>query len=115
VGLSSDPSRPSFGVSKYLQSHGYEITPVRPGGEVILGVKSVESLKELAKPIEIIDVFRKSDAVPEIVDAAIDVGAKVIWLQEGVSHPEAETKAQAAGIFVVSDRCILKEHARLVR
>jgi len=112
VGLSSDPSRPSFGVTQYMQSQGYEITPVRPGGEVILGVKSVNSLKDLSQPVEIVDVFRKSDAVPEIVDEAISVKAKVLWLQEGVMHPVAEEKARKAGLIVISDKCILKEHRK---
>ena len=113
VGLSPDESRPSYGVSEYMQSQGYEITPVRPGGDVILGVASKESLKDLPQPVEIVDVFRKSDAVPQIVDDAIAVGAKALWLQEGVMHPAAEAKARQAGMLVVSDRCILKEHRRI--
>ncbi|MBK9294037.1 MAG: CoA-binding protein [Oligoflexia bacterium] len=112
VGLSPDTSRPSYGVSRYMQEHGYEITPVRPGNEVILGVKSVESLKDLPQPVEIVDVFRKSEAVGEIVDEAISVKAKVLWLQEGVTNPVAEEKARQAGIIVISDKCILKEHRR---
>ncbi len=113
VGLSPDPTRPSFGVSAYMQANGYEITPVRPDNVSILGVPSVGSLSELSKPVEIVDVFRKSDAVPAIVDEAIAVGAKVLWLQEGVFNPVAEEKARAAGLIVISDRCILKEHSRL--
>jgi predicted CoA-binding protein len=116
VGLSPDASRPSFGVSQYMQDQGYQITPVRPpGGEVILGVTSVSTLPEVSGPLEIVDVFRKSDAVPEIVDQAIALKAKVLWLQEGVFHPQAEAKALQAGLVVVSDRCILKEHHRLLR
>ncbi|MCC6276486.1 MAG: CoA-binding protein [Oligoflexia bacterium] len=115
VGLSPDPDRPSFGVSQYMQSQGYKITPVRPGGEVILGEKAVESLSEVSQPVEIVDVFRKSDAVSPIVDEAIKCKAKVLWLQEGVSHPEAEERARKAGLMVFSDLCILKEHARLLR
>lgn len=114
VGLSPDPARPSFGVSRYMQEHGYEITPIRPGGETILGVRAVEALKDLQPPVEIVDVFRASDAVPEIVDAAIAVKAKVLWLQEGVIHPVAEEKARKAGLIVFSDLCILKEHHRLI-
>ena len=114
VGLSPDPGRPSFGVSKYMQSHGYEIIPVRPpGGEEILGVKSVATLADIKGPLEIVDVFRKSDAVPEIVDEAIGLKAKVLWLQEGVFHPIAEEKARKAGLIVFSDLCILKEHAKI--
>jgi uncharacterized protein len=115
VGLSPDPDRPSFEVSSYMQSQGYSITPVRPGGETILGAKAVDGLKDVSKPVEIVDVFRKSDAVPAIVDEAIAVGAKVLWLQEGVTHPSAEEKARKAGLKVFSDLCILKEHHRLLR
>lgn len=113
VGLSPEMHRPSYGVSQYMKSCGYEITPVRPDGAVIFGVKSVASLSEVPGEIQIVDVFRKSEAVPEIVDEAIKVKAKVLWLQEGVTHPVAEEKARAAGIIVISDRCILKEHSRL--
>src|SRR6202022_4739611 len=95
VGLSPDPTRPSFGVSQYMQAQGYEITPIRPEpSEEILGVSSIESLSDLPKPVEIVNVFRRSDAVPQIVEEAIAVGAKVLWLQEGVMHPVAEEKAR---------------------
>ncbi len=115
VGLSPNPDRPSYGVSHYMKSQGYEITPVRPGNEEILGVQSVESLEKVPGPIEIVDVFRNSDVIPGIVDEAIRVGAKVLWLQEGVTHPVAEEKARKAGLKVFSNLCILKEHARLLR
>jgi predicted CoA-binding protein len=116
VGLSPEPERPSFGVSQYMQSKGYVITPIRPpGGEIILGEKALNSLSELPKPVEIVDVFRKSEAVPQIVDEAIKVGAKVLWLQEGVLNPLAEERARAAGLLVFSDLCILKEHRRLIK
>ncbi|MDZ4676184.1 MAG: CoA-binding protein [Oligoflexia bacterium] len=115
VGLSPEPERPSFGVSRYMQNQGYQITPVRPGGEIILGVKAVDNLASVPGPVEIVDVFRKSEAVPQIVDEAIAVGAKVLWLQEGVTHPQAEEKARKAGLKVFSDLCILKEHARLIK
>lgn len=113
VGLSPDESRPSFGVSLYMQKHGYKITPVRPGGLEILGEKSVDNLKDVPKPVEIVDVFRNSDAVPQIVDEAIKAGAKVLCLQMGVMHPLTEEKARAAGLKVFSDLCIKVEHARL--
>jgi predicted CoA-binding protein len=116
VGLSPDPERPSFGVSQYMQDQGYEIIPVRPpAGTEILGVKSVGRLSDVPGPLEIVDVFRNSDAVPEIVDEAIKLKAKVLWLQEGVSHPASEAKARAAGIRVFSNLCILKEHVRLMK
>lgn len=112
VGLSPDQSRPSYGVSEYMKSCGYEITPVRPGSDIILGVPSVESLSKLSKPIEIVNVFRRPEFVEAITDEAIAVGAKVLWLQEGVYHPVAEENARKAGLIVISDRCILKEHMR---
>lgn len=115
VGLSPDPSRPSYGVSQYMQSQGYNIFPVRPGpSEKILGVNSVEKLKDVPQPLEIVDVFRRNEAVPEVVEDAIAAGAKVLWLQEGVTHPVAEERARRAGLKVFSDLCILKEYARLL-
>ncbi len=114
VGLSSDPSRASHGVTRYMMSQGYEISCVNPNETEVLGMKAHASLRDLADPIEIVDVFRRSDAVPEIVDQAIEKRAKVLWLQEGVTHPEAEERARKAGLIVISDRCILKEHHRLI-
>jgi predicted CoA-binding protein len=98
-----------------MKSEGYEITPVRPGGVEVFGVKSVDGLKDVPPPLEIVNVFRNSEAVPQVVDEAIALGAKVLWLQEGVSHPEAEAKALKAGLQVFSNVCILKEHIRLVK
>jgi len=112
VGLSDSPLRPSYGVSAYMQAHGYRIIPVNPSIKGALGEKAVSSLSEIEEKIDIVDVFRRSEAVPEVVDDAIKVGASAIWLQEGVIHQEAAEKARKAGIFVVMDRCILKEHRR---
>lgn len=112
VGLSDSPLRPSYGVSAYMQSHGYRIIPVNPGIKGALGEKAVSSLSEIEEKIDIVDVFRRSESVPEVVDEAIKVGASAIWMQEGVIHQEAAEKARKAGIFVVMDRCILKEHRR---
>lgn len=112
IGLSPDPARASYGVTQYMIDQGFEVSGVRPGTKEILGRPCYESLSQVPGPIEIVDVFRASDAVPEIVDEAIKVKAKVLWLQEGVVHPEAEKKAQAAGMIVVSDQCILKLHRR---
>src|ERR1700741_3404895 len=109
VGLSPDVDRPRFGVSQYMQSKGYKIIPVRPGGGQILGENVVSSLSDVPSPVEIVDVFRKSDAVPQIVEEAIKVGAKVLWLQEGVTHPVAEEKARASVLKVFSNYCIGKE------
>jgi predicted CoA-binding protein len=113
VGISPDPSRPSYGVASYLQAAGYRIVPVRPDGEEILGEKVYRALKDIPFPVDIVDVFRKPDAVPPIAREAVDIGAKVLWLQEGVGSPEGETIARDGGLEVVSNRCMLKEHRRL--
>jgi predicted CoA-binding protein len=115
VGMSPKRIRPSFGVSQYMQEQGYRIIPVNPGhaGSEILGEKVYASLEEIPEPVDIVDVFRQSDAVPEVVESAIRIGAKCVWLQEGVIHEEASQRAEAAGIFVVRDACILKQHHKL--
>jgi predicted CoA-binding protein len=110
VGLSDSPLRPSYGVSAYMQSHGYRIIPVNPSIRGALGEKAVSSLAEVPEKIDIVDVFRRSEFVPEVVEEAIRLKIPAIWLQEGVVHEEAAEKARKAGIFVVMDRCILKEH-----
>lgn len=110
VGLSSDPMRPSFGVSEYMQSKGYRIIPVNPNESTVLGEKSYSSLSDVPEKIDMVDVFRRPEFVPEIVDEAIRLEVPSIWLQEGVIHPAAAKKAQDAGLTVVMDRCILKEH-----
>jgi uncharacterized protein len=110
VGLSGNELRPSYGVSEYMQAAGYRIIPVNPAEESILGEKSYPTLAAIPHPVDCVDVFRKPDAVPEIVDAAIAIGAKSIWLQEGITHDQAAAKAEAAGLDVVQDLCILKEH-----
>lgn len=112
VGLSDSPLRPSYGVSAYMQSHGYHIIPVNPSIKGALGEKAVGSLAEVEEKIDMVDVFRRSEFVPEVVDEAIRLKVPAIWLQEGVIHQEAAEKARKAGIFVVMDRCILKEHRR---
>jgi uncharacterized protein len=110
VGLSDSPLRPSHGVAAYLQSHGYRIIPVNPGIKGALGEQAVASLAEIKEKIDIVDVFRRSEFVPEIVDEAIRLRVPAIWMQEDVIHQQAAEKARQAGIFVVMDRCILKEH-----
>jgi predicted CoA-binding protein len=112
VGLSDSPLRPSHGVAAYMQSSGYRIIPVNPTIKGALGEKAVSSLSEIEEKIDIVDIFRRSEAVPEVVDEAIKAGASAIWMQEGVIHEEAAAKARKAGIFVVMDLCILKEHRR---
>ena len=110
IGLSDDRTRPSYGVSEYMQDHGYRIIPVHPTAETVLGEKVYRSLREIPEKIDIVDVFRRSDAVPAIVDEVIELKLPVLWLQETVVHEEAAEKARKAGITVVMDRCILKEH-----
>lgn len=115
VGLSRKKSRPSFGVSQYMQRAGYRIIPVNPGETEVLGEKAYPSVGAVSEKIDIVNIFRRSEFVPEIVDQAIQAGAPVVWMQEGVIHEEAAAKARAAGLTVVMDRCILKEHQRLSR
>ena|SRR5215475_6651507 len=115
VGLSSNPLRPSYGVSAYMQTQGYRIVPVNPEIKGSLGEKAVSSLADVREKIDIVDVFRRSQFVPDLVDEAIRLKLPAIWLQEGVIHEEAAEKARKAGIFVVMDRCILKEHRRRFR
>jgi predicted CoA-binding protein len=114
VGLSSKRLRPSHGVAGYMQQHGYRIIPVNPAETEVLGEKAYATLAEVPDKIDIVDVFRKSDTVPEIVDEALRLGIPYLWLQEDVIHEEAAAKARAAGVKVVIDRCILKEHRRLL-
>ncbi|HWE48889.1 MAG TPA: CoA-binding protein [Bryobacteraceae bacterium] len=114
VGLSNRRSRPSFGVSEYMQSQGYKIIPVNPNEDEILGEKSLATLDDVHEKVDIVDIFRRSESVPEIVDAAIRIGARGIWMQEGVVHEEAAAKAREAGLEVVMDRCILKEHRKML-
>ena len=114
VGLSNRRSRPSYGVSEYMQSKGYRIIPVNPNETEILGEKVWASLEEIPERVDIVDIFRRPECVPEIVDSAIRIGAKGIWMQEGVVHDEAAGKARAAGLEVVMDRCILKEHRKML-
>jgi predicted CoA-binding protein len=112
VGLSSNPRRPSFGVSQYMQSAGYRIIPVNPNETEVLGEKSYPRLEDVPKSqhIEIVDIFRRSEHIPPVVDSAIAVGAKVIWMQQGIENQNAAAKARAAGLFAVEDACILIEH-----
>ena len=110
VGLSDSPLRPSHGVSAYMQSQGYRVIPVNPSIKGALGEKAVASLAEIKEKIDIVDVFRRSEFVPEVVDEAIRLKVPAIWLQEGVVHEAAAEKARKAGIVVVMDKCILKEH-----
>jgi predicted CoA-binding protein len=114
VGLSDKPDRPSYGVAAYLQRVGYDITPVNPTIAGSLGVAAVPSLDAVAPPVEIVDVFRRPEDVPPVAEDAIRAGASVLWLQEGIVNEAAAAKARAAGLIVVQDRCIYKDHRRLL-
>jgi uncharacterized protein len=113
VGLSGKRFRPSYGVAEYMKKAGYRIIPVNPQLSEVLGEKCYPDLDSVPEPIDIVDIFRRAEFVPEIVEAAIRKGAKAIWMQEGVVHEAAARKAEEAGITVVMDRCILKDHRRL--
>jgi predicted CoA-binding protein len=113
VGLSDEPDRDSYRVAEYLQDHGYHIVPVNPTVESVLGQKSYARVTDIPGQIEIVDVFRKPDAVPPVVAEAIEARARVVWLQPGVVNQEAAETAEAAGLQVVMDRCIKMEHQRL--
>ena len=116
VGLSAKPSRPSHFAAIYMLSEGYEVTPINPREDEILGRKSWPSLtamsEGLGRPPEIVDIFRRPEQVPDIVDEAIALGAKVVWMQLSIVHQEAAERAVAAGLDVVMDRCVKIEHAR---
>jgi len=112
VGASPKKERPSWQVAKYMQENGYRIVPVRPGVDEILGEKCYSSLSEIPFQIDVVDVFRRSDAVMPVVEEAIKIGAKVVWLQLGIKNAQAEKKAEDAGLLVVSDRCIKIEHSK---
>jgi uncharacterized protein len=115
VGLSSRKFRPSYGVSEYLQSAGYRVIPVNPSEKEVLGEKSYATLEEIPEKVDIVNIFRRSEFVPEIVESAIRIGARGVWMQEGVIHSEAAERARRAGLFVIMDSCILKEHIKRFR
>ncbi len=114
VGLSADPMRPSHFAAIYMQSEGYDIIPVNPryAGETILGQTVYATLEEIPRPVDIVDVFRRAEEAPAIAQSAIDIGAKVFWMQLGVINEEAARQARQAGLEVVMDRCVKIEHAR---
>lgn len=113
VGLSPDPFRASHGVAQFMQGHGYRIVPVNPNVTQVLGERSYDDLESIPFPVDMVNIFRRSEAVPPLVDSAIRIGAKSVWMQEGVIHEGSAAKAEAAGLQVVMDRCLLKEHIRL--
>ena len=113
VGLSNSPMRPSNGVSEYMKQAGYRIIPVNPNETEVLGEKSYARLEDVPEKIDMVNVFRRPEHVPGIVESAIRIGAKSLWLQEGVIHNKAAQRARDAGLEVVMDKCILKEHRKL--
>ncbi len=114
VGLSPNPSRDSYEVAEYLQHAGYRIIPVNPKATEILGEKAYPDLRSIPDRIDVVDIFRRPETVPEIVDEAIEVGVKTIWMQLGVVNEQAAQKAERAGMEVVMNRCMLREHRRLL-
>lgn len=112
VGLSSDAYRASYGVAHYMQQQGYRIIPVNPNERTVLGERVYASLIDVPEKVDLVDIFRRSDQAGEHVDEAIEIGAKAVWLQEGVIDEAAAKRAVDAGLLVAMDRCILKEHAR---
>ena len=112
VGLSPSPLRPSYGVAAYLQSHGYRIIPVNPEIKGALGEKAYASLKDVPEKIDVVNIFRRPENVPPVVQEAIELKIPAIWMQETIVHEDAAAKARQAGVFVVMDRCILKEHRK---
>ena len=114
VGLSGKRLRTSYGVSEYMQSAGYRIIPVNPHETEVLGEKSWPTLEDVPEPVDIVNIFRRSEFVGPVVDAAIRIGARGVWMQEGVMDEAAEERARAAGLVVVMDHCILKEHRRML-
>jgi uncharacterized protein len=115
VGLSSNPMRPSFAVTEYMKGAGYRIVPVNPNEKEVLGEKSYERLEDVPEKIEIVNVFRRAEEVPPVVESAIRIEAKVVWMQQGIENEAAAEKARAAGLVVVEDACILVEHRRRAR
>jgi predicted CoA-binding protein len=114
IGASNTPGRASLGVSRFLQRNGYRVIPVNPRETEVLGERAYASLKDVPEEIDIVNIFRRPARVPEVVEEAIEKGVRCVWMQEGVVSDEGAAKAQAAGIPVVMDRCILKEMARLL-
>lgn len=113
VGLSDDDTRPSYTVASYLKDAGYHIIPVNPNATEVLGEKAYPDLLSIPEPVDIVDIFRRPENVPPHVDEAIAIGAKVVWMQLGISNDEAAAKARAAGLEVIQDRCIREAHREM--
>jgi hypothetical protein len=115
VGLSSNPLRPSYEIAQFMQRRGYKIIPVNPQEVEVLGERCYARLEDIPVQVDCVDVFRRPEFVPEIVESAIAIGAKAVWLQLGISHDEAIARAEAAGLLAVQNRCLLIEHRRYIR
>lgn len=115
VGLSSNPTRASYEVTAYMQGAGYKIIPVNPNEREVLGEKCYARLEDVPMKIEIVNVFRRAEDVPPVVESAIKIGARVVWMQLGIENGEAAERARLAGLIVVEDSCILVEHGRRVK
>lgn len=113
VGLSDKPERDSYGVASYLKAHGYRIIPVNPNVKEVLGERASASLREVPGQVDVVDIFRKPEAIPAIVDEAIAIGVKTVWMQEGLAHNAAADKARAAGLSVIMSKCMMKEHKKV--
>lgn len=113
VGISENPERPSYRVASYLKENGYKIIPVNPNIGEVLGEASYPNLSSIPEPVDVVDIFRRPEEVLAIVEEAIEIGAKVVWMQEGVINEEAAARAREAGLLVVMDRCMRKEHLKL--
>jgi predicted CoA-binding protein len=114
VGVSSNPEKESYGIFRYLQEHGYQMIPVNPTALEILGEKAYPDLDSVPIKVEVVQVFRRPEDVPPVVEAAIRIGAQIVWMQEGVVNEQAAAQAEAAGLKVVMDRCMRKTHQRLI-
>jgi predicted CoA-binding protein len=114
VGVSANPDKPSFAVFRYLMASGYNVIPVNPTVSEVLGKKCYPNLSAIPEKVEVVDCFRRSEDIPPIVEEAIKIGAKAIWMQEGITNTAAAEKAQAAGLLVVMDKCMRKEHMHMI-
>jgi len=115
VGVSSSEAKPSYGIFNYLMEHGYQMIPVNPTASEILGLKAYLDLPSIPQKIDVVQIFRKPEDVPPIVEQAIQIGAKIIWMQKGIVNEEAAKKAEAAGLKVVMNRCMMETHQRLLQ
>lgn len=114
VGVSANPDKPSNKVFKYLTENGYNVIPVNPTIDAIMGKKCYARLSDIPEKVEVVDIFRRVEDIPPIVDEAIKIGAKAVWMQEGIINDTAAKKAESAGLLVVMDKCMRKEHVRLI-